>query len=143
MILHYNDTIAIPLSSDDLIEERVSALIGRASRRQLWFLFLDANDAQLPLIMPFTDPPITPDCLEPLARIIEQVMNEENAQSVVVVIERCADETFSQSDRLWARAISQQFQQSKIAVRCVMISHCRGVRWFATDDYAFERVTDG
>ena len=54
---HYEDTLTQPLTSDDLIEARVSALVGRACRRQIWFLFVDSENMQLPLMIPVADPP--------------------------------------------------------------------------------------
>ena len=135
----YDDTIAHPLATDDLIEERVAALVGRACRRQLWFLFLDANSVQLPLIMPIADPPPTPDdSIGRLAGLIAEKVDDSGASSVIVVIERYAEATFSHSDKLWARALTEELDAIDIAVRSVMISHRSGVRWFAQDDYRFD-----
>ena len=134
----YDATLTHPLTTDALLEDRVSALIGRACRRQLWFLFLDADEVQRPLLLPFCDPPIHPDNSLPiLARVVAEAIESENAHSVIVVIERYADAAFTESDREWARAISDEFHAQSLVVRCFLVSHRRGVRWFAPDDYRF------
>ncbi|HAM27369.1 MAG TPA: hypothetical protein DCP11_11905 [Microbacteriaceae bacterium] len=134
----YNETLRQPLTSDALIEQRVAALVGRACRRQLWFLFLDENHVQLPLLIPVGDPPSSPDpSVRTLAQAIAAAMEAEEAASVIVVIERFADSAISVNDTAWARAIDDAFREIGVAVRCFLISHRRGVRWLAADDYRF------
>jgi hypothetical protein len=138
MTSHYDDTITQPLTSDALIEERIGGLIGRANRRQLWFLFLDENGFQLPLIMPFGDPPLRPDrTVSSLARIIGNAVDDECAHSVIVVLERYADEVITDADRSWARCITDELQAIEVPVRAILVSHRKGVRWLAQDDYRF------
>jgi hypothetical protein len=139
MTTDYNDTIAHPLTSDALIQERVAALIGRACRRQLWFLFLDENDVQLPTIMPVGDPPPLPDATVPaLARTIQQIVEAQGACSVILVLERFAGAAFTAADKAWARELSRAFDGIGLPARAVLVSHQRGVRWFAKDDYGYE-----
>src|SRR3989337_2042384 len=40
----YSDAQLVPLSTDALVQQRVLDLIGRAIRRHLWMLFLDADN---------------------------------------------------------------------------------------------------
>lgn len=135
-IPNHEETLTQPLTTDALIEQRVGALVGRAVRRQLWFLFLDQDQVQLPLMMPFGDPPQRPDAsVSTLASVIELAAEQENASSVIVVIERYADAAFTDTDREWARAIVGALGKREVPVRSVLVSHRRGVRWFAQDDY--------
>ena len=132
----YEETPTQPLTTDALIERRVASLVGRAVRRQLWFLFLDQDQVQLPLVMPFSDPPLKPDAsVSTLASVIGLAVESENASSVIVVIERYADSVFTEADKEWARAIVGAFEERGVVVRSVLVSHRRGVRWFAQDDY--------
>jgi hypothetical protein len=132
----YGEALLQPLTTDALVQHRVSALVGRACRRQLWFLFLDEHQVQLPIIIPIGDIPLAPDVtVTQLSQLIAHTMESANASSVIVVLERYADEAVTESDRLWARAISSEFGSAGITVRCLLISHRRGVRWFAADDY--------
>jgi len=72
-----------------------------------------------------------------LAQAIAAAMEAEEAASVIVVIERFADSAISVNDTAWARAIDDAFREIGVAVRCFLISHRRGVRWLAADDYRF------
>ncbi len=136
MTPNHEETMTQPLTTDALIEQRVAALVGRAVRRQLWFLFLDDDHVQLPLVMPFSDPPLTPDAsVSTLASVIRLAMESENASSVVVVIERYADAMLSDADKKWARAIIGACEKREVVVRAMLVSHRSGVRWFAQDDY--------
>ncbi|MET4782502.1 hypothetical protein [Glaciihabitans sp. UYNi722] len=138
----YEQTLTEPLVTDALIEQRVTALVGRAARHQLWFLFLDQHEVQLPLVLPFSDPPAQPDAsLLTLASIVELAVEAENASAVIVVVERYADATFTTADKLWARGIVTALGEREVAVRAVLLSHRRGVRWFAQDDYGLAETS--
>lgn len=134
----YPDAQLQPLTSPVLIEERVRALIGRASRRQLWFLFLDEHQVQLPLLIPLDDYPSSPeDTVHHLARSMGQAMETVGADSVVVVIERYASSALAPTDAAWARSIHDAFDLEGLQLRGLLLSHNRGVRWIAQDDYRF------
>jgi len=134
----YEDARTQPLTSQVLIEERVRALIGRACRRQLWFLFLDGNQIQLPLMIPLDDLPGSPDdTVHDLARAMGRAMEAAGAESIIVVIERYASSALTRADIAWARGVHDAFDLEEIDLRGVVLSHSRGVRWIAQDDYRF------
>lgn len=134
----YPDARTQPLTSQVLIEERVRALIGRACRRQLWFLFLDGNQVQLPLMIPLDDLPTAPDdTVHDLARAMGQAMEAVDAESIVVVIERYASSSLTPADVAWAKGVHEAFDREGLSLRGVLLSHNRGVRWVAQDDYRF------
>lgn len=136
---HYEDTVTQPLASDSLIEQRIAALVGRACRRQLWFLFVDGKNVQLPLIIPVADPPVMPDLAVPqLVGNIVQAGESMDAHSVIVVLERYAGSQFSPADKAWADALDTAFGHTQLRMRAILVSHSRGVRWFAPDDYRFD-----
>ena len=60
MSLPYEETQLLPLTTDQDVERRVADLIGRANSRQLWLLFLDEFDIQLPLLIPIEGLPFEP-----------------------------------------------------------------------------------
>lgn len=133
---HYEETVTQPLTSDELIHSRVSDLVGRACRRQVWFLFLDDDEVQLPLIIPVADPPLLPDtATSRLADTVAQGVEHLGARSVIVVLERYAGPQFSSADKAWARALGEGFAGAGLPVRATLVSHNRGVRWFAADDF--------
>ena len=138
---HYEDTISQPLASDSLVEERISALVGRACHRQVWFLFVDSRNVQLPLIIPVSDPPVMPDpAVAQLVGNIVQAGESMDARSVIVVLERDAGSQFSPADKAWAGALNTAFGQTALHMRAILVSHSRGVRWFAPDDYRFDSI---
>ncbi len=126
-----------PLTTDDLIEERVSALIGRACRRQLWLLFLDAEDVQLPILMPTDDFPVSPlpEYARALARGVSEILEATDAAQVILVWERYAGAELTAGDRAWARQLHDECTESGVRVRAQLLSHKRGVRWIAPEDY--------
>lgn len=118
------------LTTDALIQERATELVGRAVTRQLWLLFLDANDVQLPLIVPLDDLPSMPlgD-----TEVYREIIDACGAASVVAAIERYGEETLTESDRAWARHLRANIGP---VLRGILLSHRLGVRWIAEDDYA-------
>ena len=58
---NFEETRLQPLTTDALVQERVADLIGRAIQHQLWFLFVDDEQVQLPLIIPVGELPARPD----------------------------------------------------------------------------------
>lgn len=134
----YESTITAPLTTDALIQERVSSLVGKACRRQFWLLFLDEDSVQLPLLIPIGDPPAHPQPeSDALLGMVENAAESVGATSVVVVIERYADESLTASDLAWAAWLDTAFHDHEIVLRGMLLSHRRGVRWIAQDDYRF------
>ncbi|MEO7005676.1 MAG: hypothetical protein ABI275_10285 [Terrimesophilobacter sp.] len=135
---NYDETRLQPLTTDDLVHERVSDLIGRAIQHQLWFLFLDDDHVQLPLVIPVGELPTRPDAfLGTIAAQLHEAMEAAAARAVIVVIERYADAALTGADREWALAIHDSFEQAGVVVRAILLSHRHGVRWVAQDDYRF------
>jgi hypothetical protein len=127
----------VPLRTDTLIEERVRETIGRALRRQMWLLFLDCDQIQLPLLIPIDKLPSRPDLTgttQVVANIAE-LMVEIGASDLVVVWERVGPPTVSAQDADWARSIARACSAIGLPLRAMLLSHHRGVRWFAADDY--------
>lgn len=133
---NYDDTTFVPLTTDALIEQRVGDLVGRAISRQLWFLFLDAEQIQLPMLIPIDRPERPTAQLTTVVQNIRQTVDVLDAASVIVVIERHASETLTPIDIEWARALSDAFSAQQLTLRGLLLSHRRGVRWITPDDYA-------
>ena len=97
---NYEDTHEHPLITDEDVLERVTLLVRNALRRQLWLMFLDGEDRQLPVLMP-TDVPANPKTTDAtnLARFIRGVNDELEATSIVVSLERRGSDEISNDDR--------------------------------------------
>ncbi|MEO7121533.1 MAG: hypothetical protein ABI400_00090 [Lacisediminihabitans sp.] len=135
----YDEAKLVPLTTSALIEARVADLLGRAVQRQLWLLFLDENDVQLPLLVPLeglpSRPPDQPDLT--LQSMIRHFRESVGAHSFVFVLERYADATLTPPDIVWARALHRACDDAEVVLRGILVSHKRGVRWVAQDDYRF------
>jgi hypothetical protein len=134
----FNDSTA-PLTSDALIEARVRALIGRANLRQLLLLFLDADDYQLPLVIPIDRLPRDPKNKHTSAVIhnVVQLMDEIGAVGLVIVVERDGPARLSSIDYQWAHQLAKACRTAGVGPRAILLSHRHGIRWIAPDDYAF------
>lgn len=133
----YEDSTLVPLSTDALIQERAAALIGKAIRRQLWVMFLDENDVQLPVLMPIEGLPAEPEAENLLSKALRELVDGVGAHSVILMLERYGGEELTASDRAWASALHDATGVGAVRLRGILLSHRRGVRWVAQDDYRF------
>jgi hypothetical protein len=127
-----------PLTSQAAIEERVALLIGRAARRQIWLLFLDDEDRQLPLLIPIQDPPLQPKADDDVtfAAQLAHIQDQTDASGFVAVLERFGGVNLTPADSAWARMLADAATLSPLRLHGILLSHARGVRWIAPDDYA-------
>ncbi|MET1051104.1 MAG: hypothetical protein ABWX65_00555 [Mycetocola sp.] len=126
-----------PLVTDELIEQRVRAIVGRACQRQVWMLFLDGDDVQIPLILPMADYPLHPGDgnAETFAARVREIVEAAEAEQVIFVWERYAGDQLTHIDRAWARELHRGCRAEGVRVRAQVLSHKRGVRWMAPEDY--------
>jgi hypothetical protein len=128
----------LPLTSDDDIVERVTDLLERANQRQVWMLFLDEGDAQLPLLIPVSDYPIAPrdDEAPAFAATIAAAMHEVDAARVVLVWERYGGPDATPSDHAWCAAMAHACAEAGVSVRAQLLCHRNGVRRVPASEYA-------
>ena len=133
----YEDTQEHPLITDENVLERVTLLVRTAMRRQLWFMFADGDDRQLPLLMP-TDVPRSPDGADPsnLARFILDATDGLGVDSIIVTLERRGSDEITDDDRAWFRLVRDACAMAELKLRGPLLCHTRGVRWVAAEDYA-------
>ena len=131
----YNDTREHPLTTDEHVLARAKMLLGTAVRRQLWFMFLDGDNIQLPLLMP-TDVPRSPDNANPadLARFIRGIVDAEDAATIIVALERRGSEEITSDDRAWFQLVREACVMIELPQRGPLLCHTSGVRWVAADD---------
>jgi sugar phosphate isomerase/epimerase len=136
MPIPYEETQLRPLVTDSDIERRVADLIGRANSRQLWLLFLDEVDVQLPLLIPIDSLPPEPtdeQASEVIFRVRE-LMGEIGASSVITVVERYGTATMTAHDAAWVRALRRGCDECGVTLRAQLLSHRTGVRLIGPEE---------
>ncbi|UOE45773.1 hypothetical protein [Agromyces larvae] len=148
MTIPADEAALIPLTTDAALQERVTDLLQCAFRRQWWTLYLDADDRQLPVIMPMAGYPHDPTepvidgsgfpgtAAQLLADRLAMMIEDLGAASVVFVWERPGSAESTPADRAWARELADACRAETVRVRAQFIAHSRGIRWFAPDDFA-------
>jgi len=118
-------------STDDLLA-RVRLLVPVAVRRQLWTLFLDADDVQLPMVVPLDGVPEVPDgpAVERWGDALDEVAAEFGVASLVFVLERpgpVGPGGPTASDRDWLSALTGLAAPRRYEVRAVLTCGTDGV----------------
>jgi len=134
-IPHYDDTALERLDTDALLTVRIEQLVGRALRRQLWLMFLDHEDVQLPVLMP-SEIPRRPEVESVIqfATFLTDLMAEVRASSVVFVLERFGADTINDEDRAWFQLVVEASRRAGVRMRGPFLSHDAGVRTIGPDD---------
>jgi len=134
---NYEEIRILPLQTDADIEHRVAELIGRANLRQLWLLFLDEANVQLPLLIPVEGLPTEPTTEQTASVIarVDDLMGEIGAASVVLVWERYGATALTAQDAAWARSLHEACDDARVTLRAMLLSHRTGVRFLVEDDY--------
>jgi hypothetical protein len=136
-IPRYDDVRDESLESDQKLLERTQLLLEHALRRQVWLMFLDDEEHQLPLVMPSYVPrsPGARDAAR-FAQFLRQVVEQCDATSIVITLERPGHDGVSEVDGEWFRLIAKACAIAELPLRGPMLCHDRGVRWIAHEDYA-------
>jgi hypothetical protein len=131
----FDDVADVSLATDEALLERVSDLVEGAYRRQLWFMFLDDHDCQLPILVPF-DVPERPhehhrDRLDPF---VAALVDDVRPRRIVVVLERPGDDELTRGDREWFAVVDRACRAAGVERRGPILAHDDGFRWIAAED---------
>ena len=131
----FDDVADVSLATDEALLERVRDLVEGAYRQQLWFMFLDERDRQLPLLIPF-DVPDRPDeeHRDRLDPFVAHLVDEVQPRSIVVVLERPGPDWLTVSDREWFAVIDDASRAAGVVRRGPILAHDDGFRWIAAED---------
>lgn len=135
-MIRYDEAKYLPLVNDEQVQARVVDLIGIASRRQLWLMFLDEQNVQLPVVLP-SDVDSRPDrrALEPFSAFVSEVVGSTLCAAVIAVFERPGPDVVSPDDREWLTLVSLAVRNAGVSLRGPLLSSSAGVRWIGPDDY--------
>lgn len=121
--------------TDEDVLERASALLGHAIRRQVWVMFLDQHDRQLPLLMPSYVPRAPrAEHRENYSRVLGVLFEESGADSLVVAYERRGPDELTPADQAWLALIRDACCEIDARLRGPLLVHDEGVRWIAPGD---------
>lgn len=128
-------TEAAPLVTDEDVLQRVTSLVDRAYRRQIWFLFVDGEHRQLP-VLPIMDVPVRPrgPGKGNLTDFLSAVMREMGAEELIVVYERSGRPQLTAADREWLDLVIAACTANAIRLRGPLLAHTHGIRWIASED---------
>jgi hypothetical protein len=131
----FDDVADVSLATDEALLERVRDLVEGAYRQQLWFMFLDERDRQLPLLIPF-DVPDRPDeeHRDRLDPFVAHLVDEVQPRSIVVVLERPGPDWLTVSDREWFAVVDDACRAAGVVRRGPILAHDDGFRWIAAED---------
>ncbi|GAA1937868.1 hypothetical protein GCM10009775_32460 [Microbacterium aoyamense] len=137
------------LTTDTDLADQLDRLLERAyNPRQLWLLFLEADDRLSDVIMPCDDYPSDPDELftDPeagltdfahlLADRLGRILELTGAARVVLVWERPGAATLGDDELNWARAMADACREEGVPLRAQFRLHDDGIRILTLDDYA-------
>jgi len=132
----YDSVRDIPLLTDDDLIARIDSLVGPPSHPHIWLMFLDGGSCQLPALLPY-QVPSRPNARHPVdfARLIHEVGDGVEADTVFLTYERPGSWRVSDRDRTWLRALREASVLSGLAFRGPFLAHDSGVSMVPPDDY--------
>lgn len=136
------------LRHDSDLEEVLELLLDRAlNPRQVWLLFLDADQRLTGPVMPCDDYPLDPfglevtddlgplPCAEILAAWIGGLLAAIGAAQAVIVWERRGSREFTEDERTWAGAMAVECGAEGVHLRAQFVLHDDGIRQLTADDH--------
>jgi hypothetical protein len=130
-----HDAALLELRTDAELLERVTHLVTHAHRRQLWLMFLDENDRQIPLLTEFEIPKRPrAESAEVLTSLLSRLADRTGASRVAVTLERPGSDEVSDDDRRWLRVVAEAGCLAEVGLRGPMLAHADGVRWIGSED---------
>lgn len=126
----------LPLDSTPALDARVRQLVPCAVQRQLWLLLFDADDVQMPIMIPIGDLPLrtrTADG-EGLVELLSGLVREFQVASFVFVVERPGPAELRLSDRHWLHFLLHAATSEHYRVRRAYLGYSDGVIGYDSDD---------
>lgn len=120
------------------LDDRVEGLLPTAVVRQLWLLLLDADDVQMPAMIPIGDLPLRQGDAdgEGVGELLTTLDREFGVASYVFVLERPGSPDLTDDDRTWLAHVLTLGDGRPFAVRAAYLCHDDGVTQFQREDVA-------
>lgn len=135
-ISRFDDVADVSLADDEALLARVRDLVEGAYRRQLWFMLLDDENRQLPVLIPH-DVPRAPTLRYPeaLSSLLTGLVEEVRPGAIVVVLERPGSDILTSADRAWFALVQDAVREAGAGMRGPILAHDDGFRWVAAEDF--------
>jgi hypothetical protein len=146
MTCHAPSPVHLPVSDAQGLADRVGELLPVAVRRQLWTLFFDADDVQLPMMVPLEGIPDrpSPSAVRSWGLALEAVVDEFDVAWVCFVVERPGGAEETESDTAWCEELVALGASTGLVVRSVLGCTDDGIRpWVVTPSPAMTRAATG
>ena len=133
---HFDDVSHVTLTTDEEVLARVGELVEGAYRQQLWLMFLDDDQRQLPILVPH-DVPDSPGVAarRGFPRFLSALVDELDAAVVVVVLERAGSDELRSGDRAWFALLARSCRDAGVRLRGPVLCSEDGFRWVAGEDF--------
>jgi hypothetical protein len=130
MTCHAPSPVHLPVSDAQGLADRVGELLPVAVRRQLWTLFFDDDDVQLPMMVPLEGIPDrpSPSAVRSWGLALEAVVAEFDVAWVSFVVERPGGAEETESDTAWCEALIALGATTSLVVRSVLGCTDDGIR---------------
>jgi hypothetical protein len=118
------------------LDSRVRQLVPCAVQRQLWLLLFDADDVQLPVMVPLGDIPLRGGSAdgEGLIEMLRSLAREFGAESFVFILERPGPPSPRYDDRLWLTMLLSIGPTETFRVRAAYLAHDDGIAGYDMAD---------
>jgi len=128
-----NSSTFAPLTKNTLILDRAIDQIGTASRRQLWLMFLDSQDAPFPVLLP-TEIPACPGQHDagPFSTFIAEVAKAVKCSAIVAVLERPGTGDLTEDDLAWFGLLNDSIALAGAELRATLLCSSEGVEAVST-----------
>lgn len=132
----FDDISHVTLDADEEVLARVADLVEGAYRQQLWLMFLDERQCQLPIVIPH-DVPDSPSASarRDFPHFLSGLVDELEAAAVVVVLERPGSDELRPGDRAWFALLARSCRDCGARLRGPVLCSDGGFRWVAGEDF--------
>ncbi|MFG6445270.1 hypothetical protein ACFXQA_08325 [Microbacterium sp. P07] len=134
-------------TDDALVLERLETLLGPASRRQLWLLFVNADRTLAEVILPCEGLPADPEATvltdnglmthaDALSNTLAHLTDEFGFAEVILVWERPGGPAVGADERRWGGGLAEYCGRRGVILAGQFLAHDGGIRRLEPGEYA-------
>lgn len=137
----------LPLVTRADLDLRVRQLVPCALERHVWLALIDADDVQMPMLVPISNAPELPvigpgGCDLAMDRMLTTLDREFGVASFVFIYERPGGDVLDDADCAWLAALLSRPTGAGYRVRAAYLAHDGGVGGFEAGDLSVVSAGD-